>query len=97
MLKITTQTEAGRLLFKLEGELSGRWSKELILYWQSFPGLREARAVRVDLSSVTYIDEGGKEALTDMYRQGAELLSSGCLNNCIVDEIVRSVKREVAR
>jgi len=97
MLKITAQSELGGLLLVLEGELAGRSNKELILYWQSFPGTREMDKVRVDLSSVTFIDENGIEVLREMYRQGAEFLSSGCMNNCIVEDIIRSVKREVRR
>jgi anti-anti-sigma regulatory factor len=97
MLKITTQEESGFLLFKLEGDLAGRWSEEFELYWRSVSEMRQLHPVRVDLSSVTFIDEGGKEVLMKIHRDGAELLASGCMNNCIVEDIIRSVKREVRK
>jgi anti-anti-sigma regulatory factor len=97
MLKITTQEVSGLLTFMLEGDLAGRWSEEFELYWRSVSGMRQFRRVCVDLSGVAFIDQGGKEVLTKIHRDGAELLASGCMNNCIVEEIVRSVKKEVRR
>jgi len=48
---------------------------------------------RVDLSSVTFIDSEGKDLLGRMHREGAELVATGCLNKCIVEEIMREVKQ----
>jgi anti-anti-sigma regulatory factor len=97
MLKITSHKEFGILLFTVEGELAGPWVKEMDLSWRSAAGMRQRHAARVDLSSVTFIDDAGKELLMNMVREGAELLASGCMNNCIVEDIIRSVKREVGR
>lgn len=94
MLKITTQVEFGVLLFGLEGKLGGTWVKELELCWRSAAGTQQPYPVRVDLSSVTFIDEDGKALLKKMYREGAELVASGCLNKCIVEGIMKSEKKE---
>jgi ABC-type transporter Mla MlaB component len=90
MLKITMNIEAGATTFALEGKLAGPWVKELELCWDSAASTQQIPPVRVDLSSVTFIDEEGKALLCRMYRQGADLVASGCLNKCIVEGIKRS-------
>jgi anti-anti-sigma regulatory factor len=92
MLKITMQREAGILLFQLEGRLAGPWVQELERCWRSAPGMRQSC---VDLSSVTFIDAHGKTLLGRMYRQGADLVASGCLNKCIVEGIIHSEEKKV--
>ena len=92
MLKITSQIEEGIMTLGLEGKLAGPWVKELDLYWRA--ATHHIYPVRVDLSSVTFIDEEGKDLLKKMYREGAELAASGCLNKCIVEGIMRSEKKE---
>jgi hypothetical protein len=46
------------------------------------------------LSSVTFIDETGKELLRKMYQKGAKLVATGCLNKCIVEGIMRAEERK---
>ena len=76
----------------LEGKLAGPWVKELDLYWRA--ATHHIYPVRVDLSSVTFIDEKGKELLDRMHRDGAELVTTGCLNKFIVEGIIQSEKKE---
>jgi len=95
MLKITMQIAAGVMAFELEGKLAGPWVKELELCWHSAAGTQQISPVRVDLSSVTFIDEEGKELLKKMYQEGAKLVATGCLNKCIVEGIMQSEKKEV--
>ncbi len=80
----------------LEGRLVGPWAKEFESYWRSLGAQQKSNAVRVDLSSVTFIDEEGKELLGNMYREGVELVATGCLNKFIVEGIIRSEKKEDA-
>ncbi|MBI3810643.1 MAG: hypothetical protein HY283_00320 [Nitrospirae bacterium] len=94
MLKITVQMETGLLLFNLAGKLAGPWVKELEVSWRSAAGTRQIYPVRVDLSSVTFIDEEGKDLLKKMHHEGAELRASGCLNKCIVEGIMQSQEKE---
>lgn len=92
MLKITLQSEAEVLVFMLEGRLAGPWVKELERCWRS-AGTREGNALRVDLSAVTFIDAGGQALLGQMYREGAELLATGCLTRCIVEGVIQSTEK----
>ena len=88
MLKITKRADAKGTTFVLEGKLAGPWVKELEVCRSA--DARQLRSLRVDLSAVTFIDAEGKALLRQMYREGAELIASGCLNKCIVEEITRS-------
>ena len=90
MLKITTQLETGILFFGLEGKLAGPWVKELELCWRSAAGTQKNHPVRVDLTSVAFIDEEGEELLEKMHGEGVEFVASGCMNKCIVEKIVQS-------
>lgn len=90
MLKITMQIAARGMTFALEGKLAGPWVKELELCWCSAVETQQSHPVRVDLSSVTFIDEDGKSLLRRMYREGAKLVATGCLNKCIVEGIMQS-------
>ena len=93
MLRITVY-EVPVTSFILEGRLVGPWVKELEKCWESQPAAGPARAVLVNLAAVTFIDSAGRDLLTRMRRQGAELLSSGVLINAIVAEIEAQVEQE---
>lgn len=90
MLKITIQRKVGGTTLAVEGKLAGPWVKELESCWRSAASAHQMHPVRVDLSSVTFIDEDGNDLLKKMYREGAELVASGCLNRCIVERIMQS-------
>lgn len=91
MLKITQQRDAASesVSFMLEGRLAGPWVEELDTCWRQIAANSQRRAV-VDLTSVTFVDAGGKALLTKMWQQGAELRAAGCLTRCIVEEITGS-------
>lgn len=88
------QIAAGVMTFALEGKLAGPWVKEMELCWRSAAGTQQIYPVQVDLSSVTFIDAEGKELLGRMYREGAKLVATGCLNKCIVEGITHSEERK---
>ncbi len=83
------------MTFELEGKLAGPWVKELELCWRSAASTQRIHPVRVDLSSVTFIDEEGKDLLGRIHREGAKLVATGCLNKCIVEGIMRAEERKV--
>lgn len=87
MLKITTQTDATRTMFELEGKFAGPWVRELEDCWQQ--AVSGGQEVRVMLKAVTFIDTAGKKLLGEMYRQGAELAAEGCMTKAIIEEIMR--------
>jgi hypothetical protein len=82
------------MTFALEGKLAGPWVREMELCWRSAAGTQQIHPVRVDLSSVTFIDADGKDLLGRMYREGAKLVATGCLNKCIVEGITHSEERK---
>jgi hypothetical protein len=86
--------ETGVLFFGLEGKLAGPWVKELELCWRSTGGTQQNYPVRVDLTSVAFIDEEGKELLKKMHGEGVELVATGCLNKCIVEGIMHSQEKK---
>ena len=91
MLKITTQTDATRTIFELEGMLAGAWVHELEDCWRKVAN--SDRPVRVMVCAVTFIDGKGKALLTEMHRHGAELVAEGCMNNAIVEEITQGERQ----
>ena len=95
MLKITTLTDKESITFKLEGRLAGPWVQELERCWVStVVGTRKRHPFSMDLSAVTYVDSRGKDLLKKIHQQGAKLVASGCLTNCIVREISQAVRRD---
>jgi ABC-type transporter Mla MlaB component len=91
MLKITGQRDAApdSMSLILEGKLAGPWVEELNAYWCQISGNQQSGAV-IDLTGVTFIDADGKELLTRLWQQGAELRATGCLTKCVVEEITGS-------
>lgn len=89
MLKISVQIDPGGVIFELEGKLAGPWVKELEYVWRPGGSTQKISQVRVDLSSVTFIDQEGKDLLKKMYREGATLVTTGCLNKCIIEGIMQ--------
>jgi hypothetical protein len=91
MLKITGQRDAAPdcMSLVLEGRLAGPWVEELDTCWRQMAANSQGGAV-VDLTGVTFVDAKGKELLTRMWQQGAELRAAGCLTRCIVEEITKA-------
>lgn len=86
MLKITTQTDNGRIVLRLEGKLTSLWTEELDRYWGAVPKSGRKQTL-IDLTEVTFIDSDGKNLLTRMWEQGATFRAAGCLNTSILEEI----------
>jgi anti-anti-sigma regulatory factor len=87
MLRITVESDAASVTFRLEGRLAGSWVQELHDCWQRTFAASPKPSVRFDLSDVTYIDAAGKEFLAARYREGHKLIAAGCLMKFIVAEI----------
>ena len=77
MLKITnTETETEQL-WTVSGDLVGPWVGELLTNWDAFTSSSEGKRRIVDLSQVTFIDEGGARVLRKMKGDGASFVASG--------------------
>jgi len=94
MLKITIQITASGVTFALEGKLASPWVKELELCWRSAASTQRIYPVRVDLSSVTFIDADGKALLGRMYREGAKLVAKESLNKYVVEGLMPSEEKK---
>ena len=96
MLRITVEEEADFTRFRLEGKLIGDWVKELERCWicvrTTEPGMR----FRIDLSSVSFVDEKGKTLLESMVSEGAELAADNPMMRSLARSIMEHVKIEYA-
>src|SRR5262245_25810763 len=64
MLRITVLYNRESVTFQLEGKLAGPWVRELERCWQDS---QARRGLRVDLTSLTFIDAAGKALLAAMH------------------------------
>jgi ABC-type transporter Mla MlaB component len=87
MLRITTHDNQEFLTLQLEGSLMGPWVHELERCWEATQPEVPSRAVRIDLTGVTFVDDTGKKLLATMHTHGAEFVCAGCLMKAIVAEI----------
>lgn len=87
MLKITVHDSSEAITFQVEGKLVGAWAKELEQAWKTSSLSRNRKALIVDLTETSYIDEEGKRILVKLFRDGAFFKTSGTMTSCIVDEI----------
>jgi ABC-type transporter Mla MlaB component len=88
MLNITISRDDHETTFALAGRLASPWTEELDRCWREAADARRSSVV-VDLTGVTFIAPEGKALLARMWRQGAKLHATGCLNECIVEQITR--------
>jgi hypothetical protein len=85
MLKISKRSDGAVTILDLEGKLAGPWVDELEHCWEG--SAADKKDVRVVLEAVTFIDAAGKKLLTEMHRQGVELVARGCMTKAIVEQI----------
>jgi len=92
MLRITTQKKRGKTVLSIEGRLTGPLVGTLEQYWRELRGASPDEKLHLNLCGVSFIDAAGRVLLKEIHRQGGELVAEGCLNQAIVEEIVRSEK-----
>ncbi len=89
MLKICSDNSQGSTQLTLEGRLAGAWVQELERSWRHMTASERGTLV-VDLRNVTFIGETGKALLSEMWREGAEFIATGCCNKSIIEHITGS-------
>jgi len=89
MLRITSEKSRDSVRFRLEGSLTGPWVGELEHEWRTEQP-SEAIPLVVDLTNVTFVGEDGKLLLQQMWREGAQLIATGCCIGHLVEEMTRS-------
>jgi hypothetical protein len=85
VIRITCQNESTTTRLLIEGKLAGPCVDELDKCWQqvSFNG----STFLVDLTSVSFIDERGKQLLKRMHDHGVKLVSTSLMSKCLIAEI----------
>src|SRR5712692_7532080 len=94
MLRITTEKRRGKTVLNVEGRLAGPWVGALEQCWRELRAASPQEKFHVDLCGVSFIDAAGKVLLKEIHRQGGALIAEGCLNQAIVQEIIKSEKGE---
>lgn len=89
LLKLTIAEHEQRTVLRLEGTLIGPWISLVERCWRETTE-RSAKAVTIDLSAVTFVDDLGKMLLAEMHENGAQLRTRGPLMDYIVDQIRNS-------
>jgi outer membrane protein len=90
MLRVTTEKKRGKMILSVEGRLAGPWVAALEQCWRELRTPSPQEKFYVNLCGVSFIDAAGKVLLKEIHRQGGHLLAEGCLNQAIVNEIVKS-------
>src|SRR6266436_37631 len=93
MLRITTEKKRGKIFLGVEGRLAGPWVAALEQCWRELHAASPREKFHVNLCGVSFIDAAGKVLLTEIHRQGGQLIAEGCLNQAIVQEIVAREKQ----
>jgi hypothetical protein len=83
VIRISCHNESAVTRFVLEGKLAGACVDELDKCW------RKAiwTSLEIDLTSISFIDDRGKQLLKRMHQQGAKLVSTSLMTKCLIAEI----------
>jgi anti-anti-sigma regulatory factor len=90
MFRVTPNATPSGCVLKLEGWLAGPLVQELEACWRRNMTLRQGQQLIVDLTDVHFVDEGGQQLLTHMYRAGVVFVAKGCE----MPELVREISGE---
>ncbi len=85
VIRITSHNESATTRLVLEGKLAGACVDELDKCWRQASSTQAA--LLVDLTSVSFIDDRGKQLLTKMHENGTKLVSTSLMTRCLIEEI----------
>lgn len=85
VIRITCHNEAALTRLVLEGKLAGACVDELDKCWRDAPN--KWSTLLIDLTSVSFIDDRGKQLLKRMHDNGATLISSSIMSRCLIEEL----------
>ena len=87
MLRITIAETLTEQKWTLEGRLVQPWISELESTWTKTENARRERKCVVDLTAVTFIDKSGEKVLTELSKEGADLIATGVYTRHVVHNI----------
>jgi len=73
---------------KLDGNIQGEWVKELRRGWRAVRLAAAGASIRLVLADVQLVDADGKVLLTEMHRDGIDILPAGSSTTNIFDGVV---------
>ena len=85
VIRITCHNESAITRLVLEGKLAGACVDELDKCWHDEPA--RWPTLLIDLTSVSFIDDRGKQLLKKMHDHGATLISTSLMSRCLIEEI----------
>jgi len=89
MLRITIAETLSEQKWTLEGRLVQPWVSEVKSCWTQTESARRERRCVVDLTGVTVIDRSGEKLLSELSKEGAELIATGVYTRHVVHNIER--------
>ena len=89
MIRITQIHEDSKSHLLVEGTLSGEWVDVLETCWlEKVRTPPTGEPLGIDLSGVTYIDDKGRQLLSRMVLDGAQLRATGVMTRMVIEEII---------
>lgn len=85
MIRITSSNESAAVRLVVEGKVAGQSVSELEKCWLLACSYR--KSIVIDLSSVSFIDDLGKQLLARMHSHGTQILSKGLMGRCLIEEM----------
>jgi len=85
LIRITCNKESAVTRLVLEGKLSGACVDELAKCWLQV--LSSQSDLLIDLTSVSFIDDRGKQLLMRMHENGTKLVSTSLMGKCVIQQI----------
>jgi len=87
VFRITSRHDKGATSLIVEGKLIGACVEELEKCWRAATGAEPYEPISVDLTSVCFIDDSGKQLLTRMHERGTKFIAAGLLAKLLIEEI----------
>lgn len=87
MMRITRQQDGETITLKIEGCLAGEWVNEMKRCWDEVKTGARRRAIRIDLTDVTFIDAAGKGLLAQMFASGAIAGAANVMTKAVVEQL----------
>jgi anti-anti-sigma regulatory factor len=87
MMRITRQQDGETMTLKIEGCLAGEWVNEMKRCWDEVKTGARRRAIRIDLTDVTFIDAAGRELLAQMFASGAIAGAANVMTKAVVEQL----------
>ncbi|HEX6046753.1 MAG TPA: hypothetical protein VFZ22_19840 [Pyrinomonadaceae bacterium] len=85
LIRITCNKEAAVTRLILEGKLSGACVDELAKCW--LQASSDQSDLLIDLTSVSFIDDRGKQLLMRIHENGTRLVSTSLMSKCFIQKI----------